>query len=50
MTIQLGLLLVISSICTVSIVYAKGFKDGAREGYTRGRAISRHPIATDINR
>jgi len=47
MTLQLGLLLIISSICTVAIVYAKGFKDGAREGYTRGRAISRHPIGTN---
>ena len=31
-------------IMGAAVGYAKGFKDGRREGYTRGRAISRHAV------
>jgi hypothetical protein len=34
--------LIIWSIITIAIGYAKGFKDGRREGLARGKAIGRH--------
>ena len=36
------LMLMIWSILTIAIGYAKGFKDGRREGFARGKAIGRH--------
>ena len=36
------LMLMIWSIVTIAIGYAKGFKDGRREGLARGKAIGRH--------
>jgi hypothetical protein len=32
----------ISGILISAITYSVGFKEGSREGYTRGRAVSRH--------
>ena len=40
---MLAILLVMAG----AVGYASGFKDGKREGYTRGRAISRHIAATN---
>ena len=31
-----------SGILWSAITYSVGFKEGSREGYTRGRAVSRH--------
>jgi hypothetical protein len=39
---MLAILLVMAG----AVGYASGFKDGKREGYTRGRAISRHIAAS----
>jgi len=36
------LMLMIWSVITIAIGYAKGFKDGRREGFARGKAIGRH--------
>ena len=36
------LMLMIWSVVTIAIGYAKGFKDGRREGFARGKAIGRH--------
>ena len=36
------LMLMIWSVLTIAIGYAKGFKDGRREGFARGKAIGRH--------
>jgi hypothetical protein len=37
---------VVGAICLMVIAaaygYSKGHRDGSREGYTRGRAVSRH--------
>jgi hypothetical protein len=35
-------MLLIWSVITIAIGYAKGFKDGRREGFARGKAIGRH--------
>ena len=35
-------LLIIWSIMAASVGYAKGHKDGSREGFIRGRQVSRH--------
>ena len=32
----------VASILLSATTYAVGFKEGNREGYTRGRAVSRH--------
>jgi hypothetical protein len=32
----------ISGILISAITYSVGFKEGNREGYTRGRSVSRH--------
>ena len=37
---------VVGAVCLMVIAaaygYSKGHKDGSREGYTRGRSVSRH--------
>lgn len=33
-------------VLAAAVGYASGFKDGKREGYIRGRAVSRHIAAT----
>ena len=37
-------LLLIGILCVMfsALGYARGHKDGSREGFTRGRAVSRH--------
>ena len=32
----------VSTVLISAITYSVGFKEGNREGYTRGRAVSRH--------
>ena len=36
------IMLIIWSVGTIAIGYSKGFKDGRREGYARGKTIGRH--------
>jgi len=36
------LMLMIWSVITIAIGYSKGFKDGRRDGFARGKAIGRH--------
>tara|TARA_R110000868_G_scaffold7037_5_gene38599 strand:+ start:6810 stop:6989 length:180 start_codon:yes stop_codon:yes gene_type:complete len=35
-------MLTILLVMAAAVGYAKGHKDGSREGYTRGRAVNRH--------
>ena len=35
-------MLVILLVMAAAVGYAKGHKDGSREGYIRGRAVNRH--------
>ena len=39
-------LLLIVVVMAAAVGYAKGHKDGNREGYTRGRAVTRHIAAS----
>ena len=40
-------LLAILLVMAAAVGYAKGHKDGSREGYTRGRAVNRHVAAAN---
>jgi len=37
-----SLLIIVTAALSGAVGYATGHKDGSREGYTRGRAVSRH--------
>jgi len=43
------LLIGLSLFCTAISFYSIGYKDGRRQGYTRGRSVSRHVSNTMEN-
>ena len=45
--IQMWIVIVLSSGLFMIIGYSIGLKDGQREGYLRGRAVSRHLSAKE---
>jgi len=45
--VSIIVLMSISIILFSLISYSVGFKEGRREGYINGRAVSRHPISRD---
>ena len=44
------LLIGLSLFCTAMSFYSIGYKEGNREGYTRGRSISRHISNGEVKR
>ena len=40
--LSIVIIMSVASILLSASTYAVGFKEGNREGYTRGRAVSRH--------
>lgn len=40
--LSIVVLMTIAAILWSAITYSVGYKEGNREGYTRGRAVSRH--------
>lgn len=48
--IQMSLCLLLAMGLTLIIGYSIGLKDGQREGYLRGRAVSRHMVSKESQR
>jgi hypothetical protein len=42
--LSIVVIMFVSMVLISAITYSVGFKEGNREGYTRGRAISRHTV------
>ena len=45
--ISIVIMCVIAGALWAVMAYSVGFKEGERQGYTRGRAVARHAVSAD---
>jgi hypothetical protein len=48
--LSIVIMMSVSAILMSAITYSVGFKEGRREGYTRGRSVSRHISAKAVTK
>jgi ammonia channel protein AmtB len=47
---ELSIFVIMAIVCILwaSITYSVGFKEGQRQGYARGRSVSRHASSREV--
>jgi len=46
--LSIVVIMTITAVLWAAITYSVGYKEGERNGFTRGRAVSRHISAKDV--